>query len=868
MKKGAILILLVISMFFIPVGSNDSNKELNVIVTIDDSGLGKVNAIKELRKSNIEKIAELRHDFGDKIAITVDEDELNKIKPYIKDIKEERKLRIFLQDSVPLVNATQVWGIQVKGINITGIDETICIIDTGVNFTHSDLAGKNVSCVVDCVGKQCVENCSIGDDHGHGTHVAGIVAAKGGINGVAIDAKILAIKVLNASGNGDESDLKAGIDYCVNKSTAYNVSVISMSLGTDLLYSTYCDSDYVIGANLTGAINDAIAKNISVIAATGNDFNKNSIASPACIQNATAVAWSNKDDTANSQSNSNSITDLIAPGSSINSTSGKSLVGCSTSGSYMICSGTSMATPHVAAGFALLRQFARLDANKFFLPSEIENEFKLTGKRIQDSNGINFSRISIYEAIRHFAAPDVFLVSPLNATITNNNQTDFTCNATTDSQTAILSNITFFISNNTMLLFNQTKNVSGIFNQSSFNYNLTLEQEYTWRCEAFDNRSYTGTSQNFTLTYDKTLPIITILSPENKTYKDAQFNITTNENASWCGYSLDIQVNVTMTKFNSTFFNYTLTNISEGIHNVSFSCNDTANNFNSTMLREFNINRTKPTISLISPTNGASTKGSVTFTYNVTHYRNISSCSLYLDSILIKTNESINLSKENTIIYSPSAGTYRWSINCTDDIGNIGNSTSFSITIESEPFASSGGGGGGRRFGATYEIKEEEIKEGTSRSIYSDDKLAFQINTGNHHVKILKIGKDYVNIEINSTPRNDTLFINDSKKYDLNNDFYYDLFVKLEEIKNNKANLTIKEIYEAIQKEEKQEENKTIEEREIRAFDTAETLEDKYNINKKVKYFIFVYTVIVLIIVIIVKLFISHKLNIINERNK
>ena len=54
----------------------------------------------------------------------------------------------FLQESVPLINATKTWPLQILGINLTGIKDTVCIIDTGVNFNHPDLIGKNKTCVL------------------------------------------------------------------------------------------------------------------------------------------------------------------------------------------------------------------------------------------------------------------------------------------------------------------------------------------------------------------------------------------------------------------------------------------------------------------------------------------------------------------------------------------------------------------------------------------------------------------------------------------------------------------------------------------------------------------------------------------------
>ena len=117
------------------------------------------------------------------------------------------------------------------------------------------------------------------DDNGHGTHVAGIVAsANETYKGIAPDANIIAIKVLSASGGGTSANLISGIDWCVNNASEFNISVISMSLGTPELFTSHCDNDDTL---LTSSIANAIIKNISVIAATGNADSTSGIASPA-----------------------------------------------------------------------------------------------------------------------------------------------------------------------------------------------------------------------------------------------------------------------------------------------------------------------------------------------------------------------------------------------------------------------------------------------------------------------------------------------------------------------------------------------------------------------------------------------------------
>ncbi len=323
--------------------------------------------------------------------------------PLVKRISLDRKVRIFLQDSVPLVRANYTWDVQINGMNITGKDVTVCLIDTGVDYNHPDLGGGWGNKVLD--GYDFVNNdTNPMDDNGHGTHCAGIIAANGSIKGVAPDAKLVAIKAMDSTGYGDFSDLDSGLEWCINHSEEYNISVISMSLGTENYHwYDYCDSDFSSTASL---IDQAVENGIAVVIASGNENNYSAISAPACIKNATAVTASDKSDNMAGYANRNSITDLDAPGTYINST----YLG----GGYAQMYGTSMATPHVAGAFALFVQAYRLMNNATPEVSFVEEKFKETGKNIHDSaSGLNFSRIDVYAAVGVFF-PDILVESPLN----------------------------------------------------------------------------------------------------------------------------------------------------------------------------------------------------------------------------------------------------------------------------------------------------------------------------------------------------------------------------------------------------------------------------------------------------------------------
>ena len=224
------------------------------------------------------------------------------------------------------------WGISRVGgpVNYTG-SGVAWIIDTGVDFTHPDL---NVGVSQSATFVSGTTNAN--DDNGHGTHVAGIIAAiynNGiGVAGVAAGATVVPVKVLNRRGSGTVSGVIAGVDYvAVN---GHSGDVANMSLGGGI--STSLDNA-VLGAS--GVVKFAIA--------AGNDAADASNYSPARVNGSnvyTISAMDNKDDWAYF-SNYGPPVDYCEPGVNIYS--------CYKNDGYATLSGTSMATPHMA-GLLLL----------------------------------------------------------------------------------------------------------------------------------------------------------------------------------------------------------------------------------------------------------------------------------------------------------------------------------------------------------------------------------------------------------------------------------------------------------------------------------------------------------------------------------
>ena len=209
-----------------------------------------------------------------------------------------------------------------------GAGASVAVIDTGIDATHPDLAGQ-VAGGVNILDPQHPDNWK--DDEGHGTHVSGTIAAKGGpggLAGVAPRAKLYAVKVLDKDGNGSYSDVIAGIEWAMN----HGIKIANMSLGAEE------DSE-----PLHRAVQAALAQGMIIVAAAGN--NSGAVGYPGAYPETIAVAASDSADKAAAFSSRGPQVAFIAPGVDIESTK--------LGGGYTKMSGTSMASPHVSGLAAL-----------------------------------------------------------------------------------------------------------------------------------------------------------------------------------------------------------------------------------------------------------------------------------------------------------------------------------------------------------------------------------------------------------------------------------------------------------------------------------------------------------------------------------
>ena len=231
---------------------------------------------------------------------------------------------------------TVPWGIghvkapQVHSAGYQGSGIKVAVIDTGIRTNHEDLTVYG--------GYDTTGTGSYNDNNGHGTHVAGTIAALNnsvGVLGAAPAARLYAVKVLDASGSGSYSNIISGIQWAINN----GMNVINMSLGGSSGSTALQD-----------ACNAAYNAGILVVAAAGNEGTSSGstecISYPARYSSVMAVGSITSSNVRSSFSSTGSTLEIMAPGSNIYSTT--------YNGSYGTMSGTSMACPHVVGVAALV----------------------------------------------------------------------------------------------------------------------------------------------------------------------------------------------------------------------------------------------------------------------------------------------------------------------------------------------------------------------------------------------------------------------------------------------------------------------------------------------------------------------------------
>jgi subtilisin len=268
-------------------------------------------AAEELKKNPSVEYVEEDH-------IATAYEQASKVKPYAQTVPY----------GIPHIKADRV---QAQGFSGQGVD--VAVIDTGIDAYHEDLN------VVGGTSFVPNEPDPYNDGNGHGTHVAGTVAALNnstGVLGVAPQASLYAVKVLDSTGSGSYSSIVSGIEWA----TAQGVDVINMSLGGPQGSTALKD-----------AVNNAYTHGVVVVAAAGNSGStggrKSTMGYPAKYSSVLSVGAVDSSNNKASFSSVGDELDVMAPGVNVEST----IPG----NQYTQLNGTSMASPHVAGAAALIK---------------------------------------------------------------------------------------------------------------------------------------------------------------------------------------------------------------------------------------------------------------------------------------------------------------------------------------------------------------------------------------------------------------------------------------------------------------------------------------------------------------------------------
>lgn len=696
LRKSKILAFIFLFLFLSTVTfASEGKGKIDPLILSENSDTVNIIAEMDGYPSKYLQAHEMKKFAGGFYAMKIPKSEVTKLEKMgsVKRAWLEKKYNMLLDVAVPLINTTNFLS---SGYNGSGVK--VCVLDTGVNKSHSALSSRVTA------EKDFVTTDSDGDNptdfHGHGTHVAGIVASTDSTyRGVAFGSSILNAKVFSSTTEqATDTDIISAIDWCI----AQNASILTLSLGgpdatndgSDAL-SQYVDSAVDQGKIVTiAAGNSGSGENKDC--RTASDGATYSICSPGLAHKVITVGSTQSGKAGSSQDVISGFSsrgptkderikpDVTAPGQPINSTW--------INGGFNSISGTSMSTPMVAGLAALILQARNITAEE--LKALIMNtavDLGATGKDNSYGAGrVNGSRL--FNEINNTA----------RATIRNESRIhNIFVPANTEIRATLYWPENYSVHNNIDLqLLDPAGNVralSGSVNNTDEIVNATSAIAGNWKLLV--NPVNVSSSQAYALAAN--------YKPSGQMYMAAnnisgtayhQINLTTSSkltiNLDWnsSGINMDLYLynttgwlvnysNATNTNYENISINAEagiwLARLVSNQSNVSYSLSSP---FSVSSQISDNVS---PNVTLTEPLNKTYATQNINLTLTIADNLNaVASCSMVLDNAMTSLG-TVQNNSTRTYNFSASVASHSIYASCTDAANNTGNSSVVNFTVDS-----------------------------------------------------------------------------------------------------------------------------------------------------------------------------------------
>lgn len=543
------------------------------------------------------------------------------------------------------IGATTAWD-SAKGAGVT-----VAILDSGVDSTHPDFAGKLVT------GWNLVDNNSnTSDVYGHGTMVAGVVGALSnngvGVTSIAWDTSIMPVRVALTSGSAYISTIASGITYAAD----HGAQIANASFAT-----------LTGSATIQNAANYMRGKGGIVVVAAGNYGVLDSTANTDAV---ISVSATNSSDAMTSWSSFGPYVDVSAPGESIMTTTN--------GGGYAAVSGTSFSSPATCAVLALMKS-ANPTLSNVILESLLKSSAVDLGT-VGTDQYFGAGRINAaaavaaavsYTASTDTQAPTVSITSPTGGTVSSSVTVTITASDNVGVDHVELYNGATLIASSTTAPYTFTWDTKTVADGAA-----------TLTAYAYDTKGNKGTSAGVTVTVsnavDSTAPAVSILSPTAGTVAGS---VTVSVSASDAvGVTqVDLYLGTTLIGSRNTTpytFTWNTTSVANGSQTLTAYAKDLAGNLGKSATVSVTVANatttadiTAPTVSVLTPAANTTVTGTVTVKASASDNVGVKSMTLYIDGVKVASSNSASVSKSwNT--RKAAVGTHTISVTVKDAAGN------------------------------------------------------------------------------------------------------------------------------------------------------------------------------------------------------